>query len=238
MSEKMKTENNVQTVAENSGSLGVFVQKISNRVLEVYDDLQKISNITEDAKLAVLKSTKVRPRALIRTLEDFKQCCQDENLKSNVQMVINSVEDMLPGGDTTLFVCHNKKDLKTKLEFICVAVRMYDKNACDFCVSTYSYAKSIDKESLAVGVGAMAAGVGFGALACLGISTGGVGFILAGAASAILGIGSAATGAALTVAATDTSLEKNFKDILEASFLHELVSRGHAVLQDGQLFIK
>lgn len=224
-----------------SPSVGIFVQNISNRVMELYTDLQKMSNITQNAKLAVLKSSKVRPRALIKTLEEFKLNCQDADLKSNVQNVINSVEDMFPGGETRLFVCHNKKDLKTKLEFICGAVRMYEigsELACDFVVSTYSYARSIDKEALGFGVGAMATGIGFGALGGLGILTGGVGFIIAGSIAATLGIVSVATGTAVTVAATDTTLEANFKDTLEASFLHELVSRGHAVLQDGRLFIQ
>lgn len=231
-----ETENNVQNAVESSGLLGVFIQKISNKVLEAYNDLQKMSHIKSTAKLAVIKSSKVRPRALIRTLNDFKELCQDEELKSNVQMVINSVEDMLPGGDTKLVVCHSKKNLKTKLEFICVAVRMYAPDACDFCVSTYSYAKSIDKESLALGVGTLASGIGFGALA-LWFSIGGPMTADTAVAAAIAGIVSAAGGAALTVAATDTSLENNFKDILEASFLHELVSRGHATLIDDKLFI-
>lgn len=146
---------------------------------------------------------------------------------------------MMPGGETRLFVCHSKKDLKTQLEFVCGAVRMYkynNENVCDFCISTYSYAKSIDKEALAAGVGALTGGVAFGALAGLGIVTGGVGPIILGSIAAVVGSLSIMGGAAVTTAALDTELEANMKDILEASFLKELVSRGHAVLQDGRLF--
>lgn len=58
-------ENNEQIDAAKYSNVttkvGVFIQNISNRVMEIYDDLQKMTNITKDARLAVLKSMKVRP---------------------------------------------------------------------------------------------------------------------------------------------------------------------------------
>jgi hypothetical protein len=235
-----KERTDAATHSDVTTKVGVFIQNINNRVMEIYDDLQKMTNVTKDASLAVLKSTKVRPRALVRTLEGFMSDCKCSDLKTGVQGVIYSVEDMMPGGETRLFVCHSKKGLKTELEFVCGAVRMYkydNENVCDFCVSTYSYAKSIDKGALAAGVGVMTSGVAFGALAGLGIVTGGVAPIILGSAAAAVGILSITGGVAVTTAALDTELEANIKDILEASFLKELVSRGHAVLQDGRLFL-
>ena len=68
-------------------------------------------------------------------------------------VVIIQIKNMAANDETHLFNCGFSEDVKTKLEFACVAVRMYKYEGevvCDFCLSTYSYAKSIDTVSLVV----------------------------------------------------------------------------------------
>lgn len=219
---------------------GILVQKISEKVLGIYNEIQSYSNITQDAKLSVIKSTKVRPRALLRSLENCKNGFVDKNLKTEVECVMANIEDMVPGGETRLFVCHTKEDTKTKLEFVCAAVRMYkyeNENVCDYCVSTYSYSKSIDKAGMGLGIGLLTTGLAFSAVAAFGFITGGTGFIVLGSISTLVASGTTLFGTVETIAASDTQIQAEVRDLLEAYFLKELVDRGHATLQDSKLFI-
>jgi hypothetical protein len=221
-------------MAQDSNKKNVYVQTISDGVMKIYENLPKMVNQSKDTRLGILKSTKVRSRALIRSLENYIRDCKSSELKQDVQNVIYSIEDMLHGGETRLYVCHTKRNIKTELEFVCVAVRMYKydgETVCDYCMATYSYAKSVDTGLAVVGGTSIGTGVAFGLFA---FATGGAGAVVLGCIGGALGL----FGAGATATAFDTSVTGDMKELLEASFLHELVTRGHAMIgTDRRLYI-
>src|SRR5699024_5998255 len=94
------------------GKINVFVQAISDNVMRIYENLPKMTNKTKDTRLAILKTTKVQPDALINSLEDYMSNCKDAELKEEIGGVKHSIRNLFPGGETRLFVCHSKHNIK------------------------------------------------------------------------------------------------------------------------------
>jgi len=219
------------------------LQAISDRVWEKYQELRELSNMTLNSKLDIKKTTKVKIEAIKRNLIDFKNLCQDEQLKTSINGICHDLDNMPFDGTTQLFTAHNvKKTTSNKIEFICCAIKRYeykDQFICDYCLCTFTYSKFIDYVGVAAGASIGAIGMGMGAICFTGLATvtGGIGPIMLYLASGALGFSATAVGGAVIAASVDTDFEGQFRDILEASFLYELVQRGHAIIKDRTVFI-
>ncbi|CAF1035089.1 unnamed protein product [Adineta steineri] len=221
---------------------GQRIQTISDRVWNIYEQIREVSNLTVNAKLAVKKATKVNVEAIKTNLNGFKELCVDAQLKESISGICHDLDYMPFDGTTQLFIAHNvKQTTSNKIEFVCCAVRKYEypeQYVCDYCLSTFTYSKFIDYGGVVAGAGIGAAGVIIGTISIgSAFVTGGVSLAILGAIGGITGLGATAFGGAILSAAMDTDIEERFKEILEASFLYELVQRGHAVIHDRILFI-
>jgi len=217
-----------------------LIQRISDQVWEVYENITTVENLTKAAKLGISKTTNVKVDAVVLNLKAFSELCMDPITKVKIHAMITDVENMPFHGSTQTFLAHNVKTSATnKLEFVCVAIRKKQVNVdgkthylCDYCLSTFTYSKSIDVVGVGVGAGVAAAAVGLGAISAVSIATGGVGLIIGGSVAALFAAFAAVGGSAQIAASVSTEFETNFNTILEASFLYELVQRGHAHLND------
>jgi len=215
---------------QNTPAKRVCIQKVTDAVLEVYEKLKR-STRREETKLSVIVARKVRQEGLIEILENFRGRAYSQVMKDEAQVMISSIKYMVPGGDAKMFICHNHVNDESKLEFACVVTRKYmyhGMEVTDYLVTTYSYQQEVNTEGLVVG--ATATGIGFGALV-LGFATGGIGFMIAAPIYGLLGITTMA-------ASSDTTINSGLKDIIEASFVYELVERGHTEIENGKLYLK
>lgn len=111
---------------------------------------------------------------------------------------------------------------------------------CDYLLSTYSYKEKINRAGVGLGIGMTTGGViaAGGATLALCLATGGLGFFILGGIAVASGVGMTVGGGVVIYKSTDTNIQAKFKNILEASFVHELMGRAFAEVENGQLYLK
>lgn len=134
------------------------VTELSGPMLELITQMKSSPAVSQQTKLKVLKSTKVRPRGMLASLRKFEQHCVSDTVRTQVGGVIARIEQNLgnPAGLSEVFTCAEQGENGEQFEFLCLAVRVYrydGETACDFALSNYAQKTQAAE---------WAAGLGFG----------------------------------------------------------------------------
>lgn len=228
--------------------------KIPPNVLEHYRNIDRHRAILERTKISLIKAVRVLPQTLTRTL-DFMASRQGYSKNFENELIIFKItaeDDARTNSQIRLFSFfteaideQNRREGGTKstpssLGIISGAARKVvdvtgngnGTELVDYYLAEYFFAPGEESQTR----GSLLAAIGFGGVAVFSVVTGGVGGVVVGVVSTVGSVLFA--GHAIVESGKEGRAEVaggNVKDILQACFIYELVSQGHAKLENNQM---